>query len=151
MPDTTGPADHAARLSKAARTLAHATEDLDDPAESSAVIAGLQDTLASVRQSLHHLADAHTRAQDDAITPDGSRLGGRECSRVTAAILRTVADDLDRATDLTEAAIRATGRLIWQTTPPASAATELAERATHLAPDEHPTTTRPPAPPAPEH
>lgn len=134
MPTYDDPVKDAAELSEAARGLAHASRQFDDPADSYPVLGELQSTLIRLHQSVQQLASLHTRLADRAATDDGDRAAGREHALVAAVRLEAAATHIDRATDQLMAGFAENGRIAWQSTP-GIAGEMLTERAARLEPD----------------
>lgn len=117
MPSFEDPTTDAGELSEAARGLAHATRQFDDPADSYTVLGELQSTLFSLHQSLQQLARLHRELGDRASADDGDEVAGWIHARVAAGRLDSAAEYVDHATDELMAAFAENGRIAWQPVP----------------------------------
>jgi len=110
MPSFNHPAADADELREAARGLAHATRQIDDPSAIYSVIGSISLALGSLSQALHQLGAAHDRMSDGATSEPVGRTARASAFQVSwemhraAEMLTQVGATVDRAHQL-EAAI----------------------------------------------
>jgi len=113
MPTFQNPTVDAAEASEALRGLAHASRVFEDPADTYAVLGDLLAGVRSLRQALDQLATAHVtnrvRAHDDA----GDQTAGANYALAATAELQQAAALLDGVYDRVDAAMAASGRIVW--------------------------------------
>lgn len=114
---------------EALRGLAYATQAIDEPGDSYAVLGSLHAGLASLRQTIDQLASFHERHAPLATTSEPRELGHQVAAEVAAAELREAAAGFEQASSRIAAAWSHNGRIVWYREPPepVAAARRLAD------------------------
>ena len=93
MPTYEDPAADAEEVQAALRALAHATRSIDDPRQVYTVLGSLTASVASLRQSLHQLAEVHD-------SPRSESGWTARSSRVTRSAVDQVSWELHRSAEI---------------------------------------------------
>lgn len=119
MPTFDDPIADATEVSAALRGLAHATRQLEDPADTFPVIGDLISGVRSLRQVLDQLAAAHIAARARAHDDAGNQAAGAT-SALAADELHQAGTLLDSVEARLDAASQHYGRIAWHPAPTAS-------------------------------
>jgi hypothetical protein len=139
MPTFEDPKADADELGQAARGLAYATRNVENPANTYEVLGSVHQALSGVQQSLRQLASWHDRHARHAATDDGDRAAGAEHAVKAGGWLTIAAAEVEQVLQLVMAAQSENGRIAWHPeaapTRPTSLADALAEREAVLNPE----------------
>ncbi len=114
MPTFEDPKADADELGQAARGLAHATRNIETPADTYEVLCSLHQPLSGVPLSLHQSASWHARHAQFAAADDGNRAAGQEHAHKASGWLTVAAASTEQVLQLVMAAQAENGRIAWQ-------------------------------------